>query len=242
MLITCKLEAWEFSDRLQQFFLSSCRSIFRDAYFPLHFFFATDIDFLFHSRIFPKMRNILCLEQGILLYYFTVYIIIGLPFSSFDALKEENEKLHHTDKYKVEDLVLRRGQSFDVKISLTRPFTKDDEFKFVMTTGKMPRASDKTLVEIEKVDDLKDPRMKEKWAFAQYPQLTREMRSWQKFKINIPGDALPGRYKMTIETDEESVYSHPTLVYILFNPWSRGLLFLSYLSFYMYLKLKLEST
>ena len=154
--------------------------------------------------------------------YLLVSIIIGFPFHSFNNLKEENEKLHHTDKFKVKDLVLRRGQSFDVKITLNRPFSNKDNFKFVLSTGKKPRASDKTLVEVEQVDDLNDTRMKEKWAFAQYPQYTREMRSWQKFKINIPGDALPGRYKMTIETDEENIYSHPNLIYILFNPWSKG--------------------
>ena len=63
---------------------------------------------------------------------------------------EENAKHHHTDKYEVTEwrtdpsgrslapqLVVRRGEPFDILIKFDRPYdTYKDDIKLVFTTGK----------------------------------------------------------------------------------------------------------
>ena len=54
-----------------------------------------------------------------------------------DLLEDENKKAHRTDEYETEEMVLRRGQSFNMEVTLHRDFMKgSDEISLEFLMGK----------------------------------------------------------------------------------------------------------
>lgn len=50
---------------------------------------------------------------------------------------QENRKAHKTDEYEIEQLILRRGQAFDLTIKFNREYQPDrDAFALLFITGK----------------------------------------------------------------------------------------------------------
>ena len=72
----------------------------------------------------------------------------AVKVKKIDLLIEENTEKHNTDQYDVTDeheyngetrkaqLVVRRGQEFDIKITLDRSFEDDDKIKIVFEICK----------------------------------------------------------------------------------------------------------
>lgn len=53
-------------------------------------------------------------------------------------MKARNEKLHNTSDYEVPELVIRRGFSFKLMMTLSRPLAKGEEFDFEFRAGGRP--------------------------------------------------------------------------------------------------------
>ncbi len=70
-------------------------------------------------------------------------IVIIFPFSDsalkayeLDFQQKENRKAHHTEDYEAEELIVRRGQAFNVTVSFSRNYNKEADTVVVqLTTG-----------------------------------------------------------------------------------------------------------
>ena len=52
-------------------------------------------------------------------------------------MEKKNRESHHTDDFEVDDLIVRRGQSFTIGITFDRnPDEEADIIAILMTTGK----------------------------------------------------------------------------------------------------------
>nr|XP_046247573.1 protein-glutamine gamma-glutamyltransferase K-like isoform X2 [Scatophagus argus] len=143
-----------------------------------------------------------------------------LKVQSIDLMKSksgENRTEHHTNLYQNDDFIIRRGQNFQMWITLSRPFNPNtDKLHLELKTGPLPAVSKGTHVVIPLVEDLEDDR----WEAAVVKQEDKKI----KLSVNSPPTAIIGCYQLTVETDSPngraiSTHDPANDIYILFNPW-----------------------
>ncbi|KAF1386119.1 hypothetical protein PFLUV_G00114850 [Perca fluviatilis] len=143
-----------------------------------------------------------------------------LKVRSIDLMKSksgENRTEHHTNLYQRDDFVIRRGQTFQMWITLSRPFNPStDKIHLQLKTGPLPSVSKGTLVTIPLVEELEDGR----WKAAVVRQDGKRI----MLSVNSPPTAAIGRYQLTVEThcaNGQAVSNHDPAndIYLLFNPW-----------------------
>uniref|UniRef100_A0A671UGU3 Protein-glutamine gamma-glutamyltransferase K n=1 Tax=Sparus aurata TaxID=8175 RepID=A0A671UGU3_SPAAU len=143
-----------------------------------------------------------------------------LKVRSIDLMKSksgQNRTEHHTDLYQSEGLIIRRGQTFQMWITLSRPYNADtDKLHLELKTGPLPTVSKGTHVIIPFVEDLEDDR----WEAAVVKQDDRRI----KLSVNSPPTAVIGRYQLIVETNSTngqfiSTHDPANDIYMLFNPW-----------------------
>ncbi|KAM9386374.1 protein-glutamine gamma-glutamyltransferase K-like [Pholidichthys leucotaenia] len=146
-----------------------------------------------------------------------------LNVQSIDLMKSksgQNRTKHHTTLYQSENFIIRRGQTFQMWINLSRPFNPDsDELHLDFKTGPLPAVAKGTHVIIPLVKELEGSR----WQAAVVKQEGKRL----MLSVNSPPTAVIGRYQLTVETTCEhgqAISKHdPTNdVYMLFNPWCEG--------------------
>lgn len=145
----------------------------------------------------------------------------GIPIMGIDSMTDVNGPAHHTDKYKTKSaIVLRRGQSFKIKVQLARDYEQDDSFYFTLKTGPRPRDIDKTMITVAEYLPKEFHRCKteEKWGYT-----IRDISDPKNIEVEIfiPATALPAKYEVLIESDEGTLYKPQYPVYVLFNPWCK---------------------
>ena len=112
-----------------------------------------------------------------------------------------------------------------MKLSCTSIYNKHVYF-LTQHSGRQPLQSKGTVVPVSRVAALRDPI----WAF----QLLRVEDKVAHLKVCTSPDAIVGRYNLFIETThkneqgevEKYRYAQPDDIYILFNPWCPGMLWL----------------
>nr|XP_033476944.1 protein-glutamine gamma-glutamyltransferase K-like isoform X1 [Epinephelus lanceolatus] len=143
-----------------------------------------------------------------------------LKVRSIDLMKSksgENRTEHHTDLYQSDDLIIRRGQNFQMWITLSRPFNPEtDKLHLELKTGPQPTVSKGTHVIIPLVEDLED----EGWEAAVVKQDDKRI----KLSVRSAPTAVIGRYQLIVETNTahgQAVSTHDPAndIYMLFNPW-----------------------
>ncbi|XP_070816990.1 protein-glutamine gamma-glutamyltransferase K-like [Chaetodon trifascialis] len=143
-----------------------------------------------------------------------------LKVRSIDLMKSksgENRTQHRTHLYQSDHLIIRRGQTFHMWITLSRPFNPDtDKLHLELKTGPLPTVSKGTRVIIPLVEDLKDGR----WEAALVKQDDKKI----KLSVNSPPTAVIGQYQLTVETNcanGRAISTHDPAndVFMLFNPW-----------------------
>ncbi|XP_059197526.1 protein-glutamine gamma-glutamyltransferase K-like [Centropristis striata] len=143
-----------------------------------------------------------------------------LKVRSIDLMKSksgENRKEHHTDLYLSDDFIIRRGQTFQMWITLSRPFNPStDKLHLELKTGPLPTVAKGTHVIIPLVKDLEDVR----WEAAIVKQDDKRI----KLSVNSAPTAVIGRYQLIVETDcpnGQAISTHDPAndLYMLFNPW-----------------------
>uniref|UniRef100_A0A3B4X5F4 Protein-glutamine gamma-glutamyltransferase K n=1 Tax=Seriola lalandi dorsalis TaxID=1841481 RepID=A0A3B4X5F4_SERLL len=146
-----------------------------------------------------------------------------LKVQSVDLMKSrsgENRTEHHTSLYQSDDFIIRRGQTFQMWITLSRPFNPStDKLHLDLKTGPLPAVSKGTHVIIPLVEELED----DGWEAAVVSQDDKRI----KLSVHSPPTAAIGRYKLTVETSGASgraVSTHDPAndIYMLFNPWCEG--------------------
>ncbi|KAI2650003.1 Protein-glutamine gamma-glutamyltransferase K [Labeo rohita] len=143
-----------------------------------------------------------------------------LVVCSIDLLKsnkEQNRLEHHTDRYRNENLIIRRGQTFQMLIELSRAFNpKTDKLHLDLKLGNLPDVSKGTHVIVSLVEDLQD----NCWEAKIVEQKGKRI----KLSVNSPPTAAIGKYKFCVATSSPmgeamSPYSPDNDIYMLFNPW-----------------------
>ncbi|XP_034567276.1 protein-glutamine gamma-glutamyltransferase K-like [Notolabrus celidotus] len=130
---------------------------------------------------------------------------------------EANRKEHHTDLYQSENFIIRRGQTFQMWITLSRPFDPNtDKLHLELKTGSLPTVAKGTHVIIPLVEDLEDGR----WEAAVVKKDDKKI----KLSVNSPPTALIGRYQLKVETScpsGQAISTHDPAndIWMLFNPW-----------------------
>jgi len=136
-------------------------------------------------------------------------------------LKSENEEEHKTDEYENPLLVLRRGQTFRVRIEFERRYNKfSDKIMLQFSTGPNPQLLNNTKINCPVVDEL----VSSEWGMT----VDSENGTTVTFKVNIPAKTIIGKFKVTINletkledgTVAKSSDEEPD-IYIIFNPWSK---------------------
>ncbi|CAI5687210.1 unnamed protein product [Oreochromis niloticus] len=131
---------------------------------------------------------------------------------------EINNTEHHTKKLSKDQLIVRRGQPFTVKVELTQPFNPDlYPLTITAETGKYPSENLGTKSCFGIPDKIRrSPSAKAVW------KVELEKRSYPltgslNLTITPPADAPVGKYNLTARyRNEETLLA--TLV-VLFNPW-----------------------
>ncbi|XP_072552393.1 protein-glutamine gamma-glutamyltransferase K-like [Salminus brasiliensis] len=143
-----------------------------------------------------------------------------LSVRSVDLLKSKtgpNRVEHHTDRYHGDNLIIRRGQSFQMWIELSRPFDpKTDKVHLELRIGPTPIVSKGTLVIIPLVEDLQDDRWEAK--------ITDKKGNKLKLSVSSLPTAVIGRYDLTVVTQTPKGTASSTRnpdndIYMLYNPW-----------------------
>ncbi|XP_035526034.1 protein-glutamine gamma-glutamyltransferase K [Morone saxatilis] len=145
---------------------------------------------------------------------------IKLSVHSVDLLSSktgQNRREHHTDLYHGEELIIRRGQTFQIELELNRPFNADTEkLHLELKTGPLPMVSKGTHVIIPLVDHLED----ERWEAKIVEQNGNKI----KLSVNSPASAVCGLYGLTVACNSSkgeaaTTHSSSKNIVMLFNPW-----------------------
>ncbi|KAM9349409.1 protein-glutamine gamma-glutamyltransferase K [Symphorus nematophorus] len=145
---------------------------------------------------------------------------IKLSVRSVDLLSSkngQNRKEHHTDLYHGDELIVRRGQTFQMELELNRPFNADaDKMHLDLKIGPLPMVSKGTHVIIPLVDHLEDERWEAK--------IVQQNGNKVKLSVNSPASAVCGLYGLTVacnssKCEAATTHSSSKNIIILFNPW-----------------------
>ncbi|XP_048867525.1 protein-glutamine gamma-glutamyltransferase K-like [Brienomyrus brachyistius] len=143
---------------------------------------------------------------------------LALIVRSVDLLKSktgQNRRDHHTDLYHNDDLILRRGQTFQIALELSRPFKPNtDKLRLELTTGRNPVVSKGTHVIVPLVEDLEGGQWEAK--------IVEQSSSRVLLSINSSPKAAIGRYQLTVATQcpqGTSTHESGSDICMLFNPW-----------------------
>ncbi|KAL0966346.1 hypothetical protein UPYG_G00294140 [Umbra pygmaea] len=129
----------------------------------------------------------------------------------------QNRLEHHTDLYHGNELIIRRGQTFQIEIDLSRPFNSStDKLHLDLKTGPVPMVSKNTHVIIALVEELLD----EGWE----AKLVEQNGNRIKLSVNSDPKAMIGQYKLTVTVmspNGEAATPHDPCkdITVLFNPW-----------------------
>ncbi|XP_057219392.1 protein-glutamine gamma-glutamyltransferase K-like [Triplophysa rosa] len=133
--------------------------------------------------------------------------------------KEQNRLEHRANCYHSDHLIVRRGQTFQMWIELSRPFNpKTDQLLLELRLGDVPSIRNGTLVIVPLVDELK----KTHWA----AKIVQQEHNRVKLCVYSVSTAPIGRYRLTVVTRgpkgrASSAYKPCNDIYMLFNPWCK---------------------
>lgn len=141
---------------------------------------------------------------------------------SVNLSRTVNRHAHHTSSYEIPNLVLRRGQSFEMVITFERAFNqKEDSIVLKFVTGSRPLQSKGSVVSVRKSSEA----LALDWTF----EISSVMERAVTLNVTSAPDAIVGRYEMFIDSihkpadggeEEKHRYKHPDDIYIIFNPWN----------------------
>ncbi|KAM9719687.1 protein-glutamine gamma-glutamyltransferase K [Menidia menidia] len=129
----------------------------------------------------------------------------------------QNRVENHTDQFHGDELIIRRGQTFQIELELSRPFNADtDKMHLELKTGPLPMVSKGTHVIIPLVEHLEDERWEAK--------IIKQEGSKIRLSVNSPASAVIGLYGLTVTTrslkaDSATTHNSSKNVVMLFNPW-----------------------
>ncbi|KAM3865704.1 protein-glutamine gamma-glutamyltransferase K-like [Diretmus argenteus] len=143
-----------------------------------------------------------------------------LSVCSVDLLSSktgQNRLEHHTDLFHGDELIIRRGQTFQIELELNRAFNVGtDKLHLDLKTGPKPMVSKGTHVIVPLVEELED----EVWEAKIVEQNDKKI----KLSVNSSPKAVIGLYGLTVTTcsakgEVATTHDFGQSIAMLFNPW-----------------------
>lgn len=161
-----------------------------------------------------------------------------LVVSSVNYLISGNSRRHRTDKYFLSmrpihpQLIIRRGQPFDLRITFERKFRYGEDvlsLVFLVKDEPNPSYSNRTEITVPVLDE----RNARRYSFLTESRWSARIvltdGNSVTIEVNSSPEAIIGEYNLVIDTKsptriDDSFYSNPISqsFIMLFNPWSRG--------------------
>ncbi|NXN95195.1 TGM4 glutamyltransferase, partial [Rhinopomastus cyanomelas] len=137
----------------------------------------------------------------------------NLKVTGIDFLKSQNCTQHHTDAYNIKNLVVRRGQPFNIQLTFSRELKASDKLAVRFGIGEKPTKPKGTLMSLN-------------------PKREQELSGWKISIVKNSGkecllsvtsspSAPVGKYSLNVKTGTNIYKPENGNVYLLFNPWCK---------------------
>ncbi|KAF4078494.1 hypothetical protein AMELA_G00199770 [Ameiurus melas] len=138
-----------------------------------------------------------------------------LSVLSVELLKSktgQNRLEHHTDRYQSDNLIVRRGQSFQIWIELSRAFNPNsDHLQLLLKQGSLHKSRD-IVVTVPLVNEFQGNCWQAKIIGQNISKI--------KLSVISPPTAPIGQYELSVITGASTFSPKPENdIYLLFNPW-----------------------
>ncbi|XP_068272563.1 protein-glutamine gamma-glutamyltransferase 6-like [Nyctibius grandis] len=139
-------------------------------------------------------------------------VFLALKIANINWQSKLNKAAHHTSDYSSTEVILRRGQAFNITLNLPTTVQSGDNFTFIASTGPSPAESQQTKAIINLSEEGASS-----WSATQEPSEPGCM----NFTIFSPANAVIGRYKLKLQIVSGNKVSSTLLgqFVLLFNPW-----------------------
>ncbi|NXT51961.1 TGM4 glutamyltransferase, partial [Pluvianellus socialis] len=134
-----------------------------------------------------------------------------LRVTGVDFLKNQNTRLHHTDAYNIKNLVVRRGQPFQLQVSFSRELRADDKLALRFGIGEKPMKIRGTLLSL-------NPRREPDFSGWQI-SIVKSSGKECLLSVTSSPSAPVGKYTLNVKTGSNIYKPESDDVYLLFNPW-----------------------
>ncbi|XP_069051328.1 protein-glutamine gamma-glutamyltransferase 4 [Lepisosteus oculatus] len=135
-----------------------------------------------------------------------------LKVSRIDFLEKHNASLHHTSEYVNSGLIVRRGQAFTVRVTLSRELCPQDRLFLQLAVGSQPLQSRESLLLIPLSQSQEPSRWRANIARISGPEIEVE--------VKLAPNAIVGKYSFKVKIGEDYTYETENgHFYVLFNPW-----------------------
>ncbi|XP_063315185.1 protein-glutamine gamma-glutamyltransferase E-like [Pelobates fuscus] len=138
----------------------------------------------------------------------------SLVLAQWDLQKSANASAHKTSDFITHQLVVRRGQGFNVTCTFNRAMTGDESLSFTVELGKSPSEAKNTRA-VMKVSSTGN---KNSWNATSSPSTDVS----KTITINIPATAIIGCYRLSLQVTSAGNSTTNSLgeFYVLFNSWA----------------------
>ncbi|KAM3940240.1 protein-glutamine gamma-glutamyltransferase K [Leptodactylus fuscus] len=135
----------------------------------------------------------------------------NLQIQSVDLLKArsgENRRSHHTDEYECDELIVRRGQPFQICVTFQRPFNpKSDQVCVILQPGNSQPITVPFVKEFDEGG----------WGCQLAECSAQQAILW----VNTSAQAGIGKYQLSVKSGAGTYNDSKLKVYVLFNAWCR---------------------
>lgn len=135
----------------------------------------------------------------------------NLVIQSVDLLNSrtgENRRSHHTDEYEYDDLIVRRGQPFQICVTFKRPFNpKSDQVCVILHLGNSQAINVPFVKEFDEGG----------WGCQVAETSGENIILW----VNTSAQAAVGKYQLSVKSGAGTYNDSKLKVYVLFNAWCR---------------------
>ncbi|XP_058594632.1 protein-glutamine gamma-glutamyltransferase K isoform X2 [Neofelis nebulosa] len=140
-------------------------------------------------------------------------VVTGVDLLS--SRSDQNRREHHTDEFEYDELILRRGQPFDMVLHLSRPYESSDHVALELLIGNSPEVGKGTHVIIP---------VGKGGSGGWKAQVTKASGQNLDLRVHTSPNAIIGKFQFTVRTRSEAgefqlPFDPHNEIYILFNPW-----------------------
>ncbi|NXK16875.1 TGM4 glutamyltransferase, partial [Arenaria interpres] len=136
-----------------------------------------------------------------------------LKVTGVDFLKSQNSRLHHTDAYNTKNLVVRRGQAFQIQLSFSRDLKASDKLALRFGIGEKPMKPRGSLLSL-------NPRREPDFSGWQI-SIVKSSGKECLLSVTSSPSAPVGIYTLNVKTGTNIYKPENGAVYLLFNPWCK---------------------